>query len=162
MKITNIEFEEAYKNIDYQKIMKAACKKYKTYLSVEILENCRLHGLWKCLIYHKNNNNNVKFTTSLFNYVTWECQKEIEKNRKNKQIAQLDTNLCIISIERETNIDHIKECINKLTKDEQILIKSRYFDGKTLQEIGNNHKISKETVRQRINKAIKRLKQICK
>lgn len=161
MIISNNEFEVAYDNIDNQKIMRAACKKYKMFLDSDVLHGCRLNGLWKCLIYHKSHDTEVKFTTSLYNYVKWECQKEIEKKIKNRQTASLDVNSCIISgREPDERMGHVTECMRKLPADEQNLIKHRYIDGMTLQEIGVVYNISKETVRHRINKAVKKLKTI--
>jgi RNA polymerase sigma factor (sigma-70 family) len=159
--ISNSEFEAAYENIDNQKIMRSVCKKYKTFLSSDVLHTCRLHGLWKCLIYHKKNDSNIKFTTSLFNYVKWECQKEIQKYVKSRKISSLNADSCILPIENTSQIDHVKECLYKLQPYEQTLIKNRYFDGMTLKEISLQQNIAKETVRQRINKAVKKLKKIC-
>ena len=89
-----------------------------------------------------------------------ECQKEIEGKLKNRQTATLDPNLCIIPLGNDDRMGHVSECLYKLPQEEQNHIKQRYLDGMTLQEIGTIYNISKETVRHRINRAIKKLKTI--
>lgn len=160
MLITNEDFEAALEDIDNKRIMRAACKKYKPYLDADTLHGCRIIGLWKCL--KKQSDGEAKFTTRLFNYVKWECQKELVRNNKSSATS---LEVCGVTVyakpQENTRLSHVFECMDKMSEEEQELIRYRYVEGMTLKEIGRNYNVSKETARQRINRAITKLKRIC-
>lgn len=54
----------------------------------------------------------------------------------------------------------VKECISNLSPDESIVIEGLYFGGKTLQQVGDEVGITREGVRQRQKRALRKLRRM--
>ena len=81
-KISDKEFEEAYKNTDNRNMIRMVCASFSNTLSSDILESCGMLALWKCLRSH-DEKYGQKFTSSLYRFVRWECIRElVSHNRK--------------------------------------------------------------------------------
>ena len=152
--VTNEEFEKAYGNQDNKNIIRSATKKYSKTLSDDERERCGMHGLWRCIQSHDPKYKR-KFTTSLFIHVDWECKREIAQinRRTDLHLGNLDK-----EISESYPLGHFDDIVGELPEKEKSLIYQRFYENKTLEEIGRSQGYSKEAARQNINKIIIDLK----
>jgi hypothetical protein len=118
--VTNEEFNIALANKINQKIIKAVTHKYSKIIPPSDLEICGQHALWRCLGYHRDDKGK-KFTTSLWTFTEWECNRELRKINRYKQKKTIN----ISAIETKEKFDspckdvdpevlHLRECISIL------------------------------------------------
>ena len=155
MTITDEEFEEALRNKDNIRIIKSVTKKYSGQLSEDTQKSCGLHGLWRCIKNHDDSYGR-KFTTSLFMHVDWECKRELcAQNRKPLlSLGESDG-----QIESPPPNKDVSEILDSLTENQKKIMHQRFFENKTLEEIGKSEGYSKEAARQNINKIILKLRE---
>ena len=153
--VTDKEFEEAYSNQDNKNIIKAATKKYSNKLSEDAQKTCGMHGLWRCIQNHDDSYGR-KFTTSLFIHVDWECKREIGvMNRKPmSSLGENDSDIPSPAVSGEYS-----EILETLPEKQKKIMYQRFFENKTLEEIGKSEGYSKEAARQNINKIILKLRE---
>lgn len=145
--ITNEELKAAYSRPEIKKIINAAAKRFK-FLDRDELESCKLIGLWKAL---ESNDNDVLLTTNIYNNVTWQCKDRIK-------ILYKDTDTSNIPRRTSSNELEIVDLIDDIsTIPDGYLVIEKIIDNLSLYEIGEKRNLSAETVRIRINKAIKAL-----
>jgi RNA polymerase sigma factor (sigma-70 family) len=159
--ITNEEYEKAYKDRNNQNIIKAASASYTKVLDPDTLENCRMNALWRAMAYYRSDKNQ-KFTSSLWKFVLWECNKELRKTKVQLNSVQLS----LLKIDCETEDQNIakyevQDLLLTLSKEDRGVIESYYFQKKTMEEIGRELGITKEAARQRISRILKKLKKVC-
>lgn len=84
------------------------------------------------------------------------------KRRKKKYHVDIDNVAEIESppliVKEATKIEVIHDAINSLDKDQATIIKLRYFENKTIEEIANILEISKGTVKSRLHYAREKIK----
>lgn len=155
--VTDAEFETAYKNQDNRNIIEAVTKKYSNKLSKDTQKTCGMYGLWRCIQNHDNKYGR-KFTTSLFIHVDWECKRELSSMRKKSlpSLGDQDEN-----IPSPSSSGDLSEMIESLPENQKDIIKQRFCENRTLEEIGNNQGYSKEAARQNINKILSKLRDSC-
>jgi RNA polymerase sigma factor (sigma-70 family) len=155
--VSNEEFEAALRNTDNDKIIKKVLSQYINVLSKEDLHDCGLHGLWRCLGYHRDGMGKL-FTTNLWWFVDNECKRILKKN-STKNVVSICNDIEAKN-ENEDLRNHLLECIDLLKpKYKQVLIQY-YFEKRTMDEIGRLNNYSKETASQNIKKAMSRLREI--
>lgn len=154
-KVTNEQFNREYKKQDNLNIMNSATKKYSKYLSPDIQKRCGMHGLWRCIQNHDDKYGR-KFTTSLFIHVVWECKREMTALHK-KPISFLGDSDKEIPSENKANPD-ISEIMEMLSEEQKNILFQRFYENKTLEEIGKTMGYSKEAARQNINKIIQKVR----
>lgn len=178
--VSNEQFYEAYGNPNAdmgdltpaqqynRKIIKNITSQYLGIVPEEDLKACGLTAMWRCLGYHKDEREgqkSQKFTTSLYRFVRWECNREVAKHNKKKKrpkvvsLSDLQTNNLPAKLPTEETT-HIHECIDMLSPADKELINEYYIDKRTMHEIGNRHQYSKETARQKIAKAMESLRKL--
>lgn len=173
--VSNEEFVKAFGQLDTpidkmtkeqrdnHKLMRSITNKYANVLTEEEIYSCMMRATLRCLAHHENDKGN-KFTTSLWRFITWECNRELTKKFKetNNQFVSINEfdNFDYQAVEESDDISNLRECIGLLPQAEQELIKEYYFDRYTMEEIGVKHKYTKEAARQKINKALVKLKEI--
>jgi len=153
--ISNKDFDLAYKNQDNLNVMRAATKRYSNLLCLDSQATCGMHGLWKCLESH-NPEYGRKFTTSLFIHVEWQCKREISKQMKNNEsnLGDLDT-----QVSSESSEDFLNDALDFLPDNQKQIIYQRFYENRTLEEIGKKQGYTKEAARQNVNKIIKKIKE---
>ena len=156
--ITNEQFEKEYKNQDNINIIRSATKKYSKTLSPDERERCGMHGLWRCIQSHDPKYGR-KFTTSLFIHVDWECKREIASLNRKPEMPLGNFDQEISDISPSGSFDDI---VSGLNDNEKSIIYQRFYENRTLEEIGKSQGYSKEAARQNINKIIGELKKINK
>lgn len=151
---------------DNRNIMRTVINRYIGSLPADSLKKCALEGLWRCLKYHDYNQTKKKFTTNLWTFTDWECKRELRKLRKPEKaprIVSMTDFKAVFDIpgkEMPEDVTHIRECIELLPPAQRDLIKEYFFDNRTMEEIGALHKYSKEAARQKINKALAKLREM--
>ncbi len=152
--ITNDDFEAAYKDKHNKSIIRAATKKYSSVLSDDIQASCGMHGLWRCMQNHDPSYGR-KFTTSLYIHVDWECKRELSRHKKNSVsfLGEMDKEVSHTPASGE-----FFEIIECLPENQKEIVFERFYENKTLEEIGKSQGYTKEAARQNINKAINNLK----
>ena len=152
--VTNEEFENEYNNQDNKNIIKAAAKKYSNRLSKDSQKTCGMHGLWRCIQNHDNKYGR-KFTTSLFIHVDWECKREIASmNRKPLSfLGEGDE-----EIPSPSSSGDFSEILETLSDKQKEIMYQRFYENRTLEEIGKKQGYTKEAARQNINKIICKLR----
>lgn len=146
-KVTDEEFNKAWGNQEYQKIINKASYLYR--IPTLELQSCKMMGLWKALGEY---NRKSKFSTFLFNQIRFQCLKWIKKFSKEIILPYVDS-----SVNPIVSLD-INCVLKYLDAESQILIQERFIQGKTLRELGLMYEVSHETIRKRLKKIISYLK----
>ena len=156
--VTDEEFETAYNNQDNKNIIKAVTKKYSKILSKDDQTSCGMHGLWRCIQNHDDKYGR-KFTTSLFIHVEWECRRHLSASKKNKIsfLGEMDSEIASSITGNEA-----LEILDTLPENQKDIIYQRFYENRTLEEIGKSQGYSKEAARQNINKIICKLRESCR
>lgn len=140
--------------------MGRATSKYRNSLNLDELHTCKLLGLWNCLkTYDKKQS---KFTTYLFNYVTWECKKilkeRIATHKKDLKIRRAFSNR--FEYDHNKMLFELNDSLDKLDEKDRKLYDEYFVANKSLREIGKMNGYSKETARRNINRLKKLIKSL--
>jgi RNA polymerase sigma factor (sigma-70 family) len=151
--VTNEEFKKAWADENNRKIVSAVSRKFKI-IPYEDRKSFELICVWKTLAQHVEGKGN-KFTTSLWTISNWEFLREYKQIAKRSKIKTVSLEkFQILADEEDCTLEHLKECINLLPTSHQEILTLYLLERNTMQEIGNMFGFSKETARQRINKAM--------
>lgn len=159
--INDVTFNMAHQCSNNKNIIKKVTSKYRNYLHDDDLVSCGLQALWRTLQCH-DNSYGQKFTTSLYRFCEWECQREI-RNRRRK-IKGVTVSMSVIPQEDLENVyfqgapKNFEEIIEILEEKEKEIIFDFFKEGKNFTEISRELGISKSIVKRKINKLIKKLK----
>jgi DNA-directed RNA polymerase specialized sigma subunit len=150
-------FDEAKEDINNIKIMNTVTSRFYNQIPRDILKQCKMLGLWKAMKAHDFSQKR-KFTTSLYKYVLWECQKEIRskmviKTKKDK----LDQYVYMNSFD-STSPKISLGIIKQLPENEMSLVYDRFYLGLTYKEMGQQRNLSKQTTERRLKKVLKDIK----
>ena len=158
--ITDSDFEKSLKNLDNVRIMGKVCSKYRFIIPADELDRCKLIALWEALKSFDPEGGR-KFTSFLYNRITWECQKqlaEINKHRKNISFDCEYGDLFIAIGDVRSKVE-IQELFDQLDSPFGKVLYQRFFEQLTMEEIGERNNYSRETARRYILKAIEKIKQ---
>ena len=158
--ITNPDFEKALKNLDYVRIMGKVCSKYRFMIPEDELGRCKLIALWEAMKSFDPEGGR-KFTSFLYNRITWECQKQLADINKHRRNVSFDCEYGDLFVEMN-NIRskiEIQELFNQLDSPFKEVLHQRFFEQLTMEEIGERNNYSRETARRYILKAIEKVKQ---
>ena len=142
-------FEEALDNIDNRLIMEKAVSSFRKVIESDELYRCKLIALWEAL--QKWNPEGRKFTSFLYQKVQWECLKVMQQQRKSRCFP-------IIMDEAFYPNNDFQELIEPLPDDMQDILTKRYVYRMTLREISEDYGSCHETVRRKIKRALRILK----
>ena len=160
--INNEALEEAYKNLDYIKIMARAARQCnaKEVLSIEEIESCKLTGLLKSLE-GWTQESGIKFTTYLYKRVQWECFYEADKvnkyYKKHKPFDESGQKTLKWSIQefmKSEGREEVKDVIELLSEQSLKLIRQRFYENMTFNEIGEANGYTYETARKNVRKIL--------
>lgn len=158
-KVTNEEYTQAYKNLDNRRIMSFLSNRFRGSLDKDVLKSCVLYGLWRCLQYHDNNQKR-KFTTSLYKFVQWECQRELAR----KQSKKIDIPTEIISDNIPDKEDYklptlLKDCLDYINEQDRQVLIDRYINNMTYEEIGKRYGCTKQSAKFMVTKILNSLQE---
>jgi len=151
--VNNQIYNNAYENLDNQRIISSVLSKYRGRLDEETLKGCGLNALWRCLENH-NEALGTKFTSSLWRFVHWECRKELQTLARSKYKP---TELVEIAVDEECE-NVFDDLDNILDPEYSKIVKLRFIHGMTLKEIGKEFGYTKEAARQKLKYALNRIK----
>lgn len=170
--VSNEEFEAAMKNKDNANLIRSISKRFYPLIDHEDLRSACHLGLWRALQYH-DPKFGQKFTTTLFRFVRWECQKELRRQGLAKkrfvQFPQADYSSYdtaeedgrLLDFERRDELEHVKSRMKKLSGEHRRLVEMRYIKGMSTEDIGEVQGYSKETARKRLMEAVNVLREVC-
>jgi hypothetical protein len=136
---------QEYSNPENIKILESVAKKFK--LDRDEIESCKLIALWKTI---KADVRDVKFTTSLYNHMTWQCKDRIKILKKGILVNSVYDK----SISKDMFSDIIDMVLSE--KDGDMVI-DKYVYNLTLKEISRKNGLTIEQTRLKINAAKERI-----
>jgi len=145
-------------NIDSEdiiKILQKACSTFRYNLSQDEIATCCMNALWKALDRYSVDSR-CKFTTYLYKGVVMEClsQKKFNKNKLSfggKIHANIED-----SKKHYDQVDMLDE-INFACEDPSLIL-DRFYKNMSIKEIAESRGVCGETIRIRINKNLKKLR----
>lgn len=148
--VSNEEYEAALNNLDNIHIMEKACWQFRFALNQDDIKECKLIALWDSLRCWKPGGK--KFTSFLYQKLRWQCLKAINKKKKQKF-----DHIVIEPFSKNDNAEFI-EWMDELSEELQDIFEKRFIYKMTLREIGEEYDCCHETIRKKINQALKTLK----
>ena len=153
----NTRIEEALSNRHYQKVMNKAAQKFRKALDPDTVYTCQLNALWHSLESF-DPKFKVKFTTYLHKGVFIECIKALKFANRHRRLTQSklhDNIVCNKQSSQAAMVDLMDEID---TADDKDLLMDR-IAGKTISEMAETRNVSRETVRKRVNKIAKNIRE---
>lgn len=161
--VSDDQFKTAMSTGDNVNIIRKVTSRYASVIHPDDLYTCGLNALWRTLQCH-DPKYNQKFTTSLYRFVEWECQRELRKKRTKvlsmcvplEQATQEN-----ISCETIPSTDHefVQETISQMDPEDQEIIRFCLLEGRSLRDASRKFGYSKQVARRRKNDALRRLKE---
>tara|TARA_R110002051_G_scaffold52514_1_gene99653 strand:- start:234 stop:725 length:492 start_codon:yes stop_codon:yes gene_type:complete len=150
--VSQKEFEEALNDNDTQRVFGFLSKKYHNISKDDIIE-CQLLGLWKALKKY-DPERKKKFKNFLYTSIDWECKLYLRKNKRKEVSCVYDSADNNFEPFEPIEVMDIVDCLIPRLK---IVIKQRFFENFTMEEIGNANNYSRETARRYLKEAIEKL-----
>ena len=156
--ITNSEYNKAYNNIEYRRIIKKASSCYSQTIPIEDLHQCESIALWEALQNYQTGRN-MKFTSYLFKIVKYVCLRWLRDPHNTIESTSLIYNHSI----KDPTFDRIdfKDSIGSLPEQIADMVTDRFYKGMVLREIAEKNKCSIETARRKINWGLQEMLQSC-
>ena len=154
-KITNEEFNQALRNEDYTRIIRAASKKYVAFILPDDMLECRMNALWQSL-QNFDASFGVKFTSFLYSRVVWECKKKINVVNKETTFSCMD----YFPAKIVENVCEIEDFLKQIPPRLRTAVYQRFFKNMTMEEIGKENNYSRETARRYINDGLDKIREI--
>ena len=149
------EFDLAWNDINNVKILNKVCSKYSRIIPKDELDRCKLIALWEALKAY-DPEKGQKFTSFLYKRADWECKKQLYAINKHSKSVEYQEyyGLC-----NDVELAEIKDLLQKLHPRLRTVIKQRFFDNLTMEEIGKKNNYSRETARRYIISALEKLRE---
>lgn len=172
--ISNEEFEQIWHNTDNKSILYNVMNHFaRRYERSHATKVCRKHlyangqyVMWQAATSYKpDHDSKTKFTTFLHTVASNWCKYYFGKLHKT---SEKEVGLDAVLFEKfETNssIDErefVREILEKLPPSDKNILYQRFFDGKTLKEIGDTEGYSAERARQKIDQILNNLREVYK
>jgi DNA-directed RNA polymerase specialized sigma24 family protein len=153
-----MKIEDLLRDSDVIKIAESAASSFRHALSEDEIKNCIYNAVWKASRNYSDEGN-AKFTSYLYKGVIFEClgQKRFNQDRgfslsrydnsKNKCLSYKCKDFSHIDM-----MDEISQC------DDPMLIYDRFYSNMTIGELAKQHGVCGETIRIRIEKNLKKIK----
>ena len=145
--ITNQEFEVAINDIDNIRISKKAVSRFSN-LDVEEKRGCFYRALYKAM--QKWDSKLGKWTTYLYNYVTYEC---LNISKENSPCIRYKTDL-----NSKFDQDDFEDILKLADKKYYKLLKAKFLQNKSLRELGKMYNCTGENIRLKLKAALKQIK----
>jgi len=168
--VTDEEFRAALANKDNENVIKSITRKFLGQLTADEAHACGLKGLWRALQYYREEFKQ-KFTTSLYRFVVWECNREVKRvmgagKSRPHQLLENDADynkLAVDSIKTfgSDDIEHVMVRMESLHPEHKRVVQQYFLQNLTMEQIGQANGYSKETARQKLNHAVVALRGIC-
>ena len=149
----NKTIEECLEDTSVRSIMHTVEGRYKNSIDPDDLSSVSYETLWRC-IEKFDETRNAKFTSYLYQQLHYAFKNQLKKDSKNKSF-------CTDNIEKafsdEAKVEAM-DIIRSMPEDLGTVLRQRFIDNMTIQEIGNTNGYSRETARRRVKKAFSHCK----
>ena len=171
-----INIEKQLEDKDLMKIARSATSSFSSVLSEEEIESCILAALWKANEKY-DESLNTKFTTFLYNGVRMECltQRKFNLSNRNKVINVSKINQKYVKrtgardpavsinssgvLEDPNNYNDRVDMLDEISRcQDPDLIFDRFYKNMTIKELAKKRGVCGETIRIRLKKNLKKLK----
>jgi RNA polymerase sigma factor (sigma-70 family) len=149
----NKTIEECLEDNSIKSIIRVVEGRYKNSIDPDDLSSVSHETLWKC-INKFDESRNAKFTSYLYQQLNYGFKNQLNKNSKNKSFC---TENIESSFSCEANIEAM-DIIRSMPQDLGTVLRQRFIDNMTIQEIGDANGYSRETARRRIKSAFRHCK----
>lgn len=152
--VTNEEYKKAWEKQVNQKILASSTKKFRFLIPEDELTSCKMIALWKTLgSYDDNHITKKKFVSLLYDIAKNCCISWIRDNKDKINAVSLYSD---IESYDDSNFFETVYLINNSPLEAIIL--DRFYYKMTLKEIADKNDCSIETIRRKIFKAVKIIK----
>ncbi len=139
-------------------IMNSVCNRYRKAIDVDQIESIKTNTLWKC-VQGYDKSFGAKFTSYLYQQLSYACKNELKKTRLNKEYNIYDS-IGKNTVDKKCSTSVcMSEFIDGLPEEDADVIVKRFVYNMTMVEIAKSNGYSRETARRRVSKAIKTYKQ---
>lgn len=162
-----INLQNALRCKEFLKIINKACKKYKRYIERDELKQIKRIALWRAIRDYKKDKK-CTFKTYLYYRARWICGNYLSKRYK---IENLNVSLENLNLVKDKacdfkfyydDIELLNSLLIKLDDSERNLIKMRFFERKTLQQLSDINGLTKQGNRIRIIQILKKMNGWCR
>ena len=159
IEFTNDEFERKWTDLNNVRIIRAASESYRHLLPPDILENCGLHGLYRCLQTHDDSLGGL-FTSSLTYHVIWQCkQAMVEHNRFCSTALTVD---CVDDAPPPLLNIMVEECLDILPERDRAMVVARYLESSSFQEIATQFDCTRSGAKYIIDRSLEKMRKTAK
>ena len=146
---------------DNVNIIRKVTAKYASVIHSDDLRTCGLNALWRTLQCH-DPKYNQKFTTSLYRFVEWECQRELRRRRT--KVLSLTVPLEQAAPHEVTedslpsaDVELVREAISMLDEQDRELVELRFRDEIILDDLASHFECSRTTIDRRIERVLDKI-----
>jgi len=154
--ITNDEFEKEYQKKENLNVISFYCRKFGYKLPQEEVKAGGARALWKALRIHDPQKG--KLVTVLGACVKNECKKirkDLQKYSSQHTSSTFDNTISVD--QNNENGEIIERLLTSVNAREEEIIRLKYYEGKTFQEIGEIYNVSKQRIQQIILRAFQKI-----
>lgn len=161
--VTDEQINAALAVDDNLNIIRKVTAKYASTIHQDDLRTCGLNALWRTLQCH-DPAYNQKFTTSLYRFVEWECQRELRR-RKTKVLSltvpleQAEPHEVSVEGLPTTDVELVREAIGMLDEQDREIIRFHFLEGHSLRDASRRFGFSKQVARKKKQEALERLRE---
>lgn len=156
-----MNYEDAWNNVEFRKILNAATKRYSRMLDMDDVQSLHMTTLWKCLEKYKEDSP-MSFTTYLYTQALYTTLNLLKKQGRRLKVRNIgDLNLDIITQPIDNSLENnINQVLSDLKPSERKLIEDRFYHGMTFEEIAELNGFSKETARRKLKYVLRKTKRL--
>ena len=146
-----MNFEEANDNMDYRRIMDKVGSRYSKIIDPDELESLKLITLWECT-QNYDPSRNMKFTSYLYQQLGFKIKNTIKKLSREFTNSSIES----YSIPKE----RFDILIDGLNPEAKSILRQKFLNNMTMEEIGVANGYSRETARRKVKKALSQFQKI--
>lgn len=169
-RVGDAEFVAALADPDNANVLKATLRRYANLLDQDERTSCGLKAVWRTLRHHRDDMGQ-KFTTSLVRFVHWECRREAARRGGKSPPGTLpfsDRDAAARprrddgASERHEEMEHVLTRLPLLPRAwQRRMLRQHFLQGMSVDEVGVANGCTREAARQRIRKAVDKLRELC-
>ena len=145
------DIESLLKDKNIINIMNKVSSHYKNNIDYDEIDSIKMDTLWNCINKYDSTKGS-KFTSYLYQQLSFALRSRIKKKKKEYAAEYIqDTSVCSKSQSDITCYD----ILEGLAIDVSSIIKQRFVENMTMNEIGSANGYSRETARRKLIKAVK-------
>jgi RNA polymerase sigma factor (sigma-70 family) len=161
--VTNEQIDAALAVEDNMNIIRKVTAKYASVIHYDDLRTCGLNALWRTLQCH-DPSYNQKFTTSLYRFVEWECQRELRRKRTKVlsltvPLEQAEPHEVSAHAMPSADVELVREVISAMDEQDREIIHFHFLEGHSLRDAARRFGFSKQVARKKKQEALEKLRE---